>query len=173
MPTKKTGTQVLLPANVWFIRFSLLAALLLDLLPLGRAAWMPDFLAVVLVFWNIRRPQRIGLAVGFFFGLALDVHQAALLGQNALAYSVLSYFAVMIHRRVLWYPWPTRLLQLFLLFSSSHLIITVIRRLAGGMLPGWQALLAPILETLMWPIIFYLLEAPQRRAPDPDANRPI
>ena len=65
------GEQLLLPARPGFIWGSLLVALMLDLLPLGRVPWMPDFLAVVLVFWSIHQPRRVGLAVAFVFGLVL------------------------------------------------------------------------------------------------------
>ena len=54
------GQQLLLPASPTFIWASLLTALLLDMLPFGRNPWMPDFMALVLVFWNVHQPLRIG-----------------------------------------------------------------------------------------------------------------
>jgi len=48
-----------------------------------------------------------------------------------------------------------------------------VRMLAGGMFPGWWSLLAPVCEALLWPVAAWLLLAPQRRAPDPDQNRPL
>jgi len=86
------GQQLLLPASPTFIWASLLTALLLDMLPFGRNPWMPDFMALVLVFWNVHQPLRIGIALAFMFGLAVDVHQTALLGQHALSYTTLSFF---------------------------------------------------------------------------------
>jgi rod shape-determining protein MreD len=41
------------------------------------------------------------------------------------------------------------------------------------MFPGWTLMLAPVFEALLWPVVAWLLLAPQRRAPDPDANRPL
>jgi rod shape-determining protein MreD len=38
----------------------------------------------------VHQPLRVGIGAAFFFGLAMDVHQAALLGQHALAYTTLS-----------------------------------------------------------------------------------
>ncbi|MCL1962388.1 MAG: rod shape-determining protein MreD [Desulfovibrionaceae bacterium] len=167
------GHELLLPASPGFIWGSLLAALLLDLLPLGRVPWMPDFLAVALVFWSIHQPRRVGLTAAFLFGLVLDVHQAALLGQHALAYSVLIYFAIMLHRRIVWFPVLVQAIQLLPLLAAAHAITTALRLVGGGALPGWDALLAPLLETVLWPIVSVLLLAPQRRAPNPDANRPL
>ena len=76
----RPGQQLLLPANPLFIWFSLLLALMLNMLPLGRTPWMPDVLALVLVFWSVHQPLRVGIGAAFLFGLAMDVHQAALLG---------------------------------------------------------------------------------------------
>ena len=81
----RPGQQLLLPANPLFIWGSLIAGLLVNMLPLGRTPWMPDALALVLVFWSVHQPLRIGIGAAFMFGVAMDVHQAALLGQHALA----------------------------------------------------------------------------------------
>ena len=167
------GQELLLPANPVFIWGSLLAALMFDLLPLGRVAWMPDFLAVALVFWSIHQPRRVGLTAAFLFGLALDVHQASLLGQHALAYSVLIYFAIMLHRRIPWFSVLGQAIQLLPLWLAAHVITTALRLIDGGALPGWNVLLAPLLEAALWPIVSVLLLAPQRRAPNADANRPL
>lgn len=167
------GEPLLLPASPVFIWGSLLVALMLNLLPLGRVLWMPDFLAVVLVFWSIHQPRRVGLGAAFLFGLALDVHQASLLGQHALAYSVLIYFAIMVHRRIRWFSVPAQALQLLPLFAMAHAITIVLRLIGGAVFPGWPVLAAPLLEAALWPIVSALLLAPQRRAPNPDANRPL
>jgi rod shape-determining protein MreD len=171
MPSQRQ--PLLLPASPVFIWGSLALALLLDLLPLGRVAWMPDFLAVVLVFWSIHQPRRVGLAAGFVFGLLLDVHQAALLGQHALAYAVLIYFAIMLHRRIPWFALSWQAVQLLPLFVAAHAITIAVRLIAGGLLPGWSVLLAPLLEALLWPLVSWLLLAPQRRAPNTDPTRPL
>lgn len=169
----RTGQQLLLPASPGFIWGSIVVALMLDLLPLGRVPWMPDFLAVVLVFWSIHQPRRVGLVAAFVFGLMLDVHQAARLGQHALAFTVLIHFAIMLHRRILWFSVPGQAVQLLPLFAAAHAITIVLRLLGGAQFPGWSLLLSPVLEAALWPIVSTLLLAPQRRAPDPDANRPL
>ena len=169
----RTGQQLLLPANPLFIWVSLLVALLLDMLPLGRVPWMPDFLALVLVFWNVHQPLRVGIGMAFVFGLGMDVHQSALLGQHALSYTTLSFFAAMIYRRLLWFTVPSQALQMLPLFALAHGVELAIRLLAGGTFPGWLMLLAPLLESLLWPVVSILLLVPQRRAPDRDQNRPL
>jgi rod shape-determining protein MreD len=167
------GQQLLLPANPFFIGLSLVVALLLNFLPLGRAPYMPDFLAIALVFWAVHQPRRVGIGVAFVFGLAMDVHQVALLGQHALAYSLLTFLAIMIHRRLLWFSVPSQAVQVLPLFVAAHALELGIRLVAGGTFPGTGAFLAPVLEAVLWPMASLVLLAPQRRAPDPDENRPL
>ena len=169
----RQGQQLLLPANPFFIWGTLLLALIVNMLPLGRAPWMPDVMAVVLVFWSVHQPQRVGIGLAFFFGLFMDVHQAALLGQHALSYTALSFFAITIHRRLLWFSVPSQAVQVLPLFVTAHAIELALRMVAGGVFPGLYILLAPLVEAVLWPVISVILLAPQRRAPDPDENRPL
>jgi rod shape-determining protein MreD len=169
----RPGQQLLLPANPVFIWGSLLLALLTNMLPLGRSAWLPDLMALALVFWSVHQPLRVGIGAAFMFGLAMDVHQSALLGQHALAYTALSYFAITIHRRLLWFSVPSQAVQVLPLFAAAHAIELAVRMLAGGIFPGWTVFLTPFVEALLWPVVSVVLLVPQRRAPDPDANRPL
>jgi rod shape-determining protein MreD len=162
-----------MPVNPLFMWFTLLFALALNVVPLGRIPAMPDFLALVLVFWNVHQSRRIGVGVAFLFGLLMDVHSGAVLGQHALAYTLLSFFAITVHRRLLWFSVPSQALQILPLFLAAHAVSMLVRMIAGGMFPGWELLLAPAFEALLWPIVTLLLLAPQRRAPDPDQNRPL
>jgi rod shape-determining protein MreD len=173
----RPGQQLLLPAKAVFIWGSLMVALginfFLNMSMWGRAAWSPDLLALLLAFWTIHQPQRIGIGIAFCFGLLLDVHQGAMLGQHALAYTLLSFLSIAIHRRLLWFTVPSQAFQVFPLFAAAHAIELAVRMLSGSNFPGLPMLLAPVLESLLWPVVSVILLMPQRRAPDPDAHRPL
>ncbi len=173
----RQGQQLLLPANPLFIGATLIGALMLNMVQnmglWGRAAWVPDMLALVLVFWSIHQPQRVGIGLAFVAGLSMDIHQSGLLGSHALAYTVLTFLAIAIHRRLLWFSVPSQALQVLPLFLVAHVIELALRLLAGGSFPGVLMLLAPLVESLLWPVVSILLLAPQRRAPDRDAHRPL
>lgn len=165
------GKQLLLPASPLFIWTSLIAALLLTML--GSEPWMPDLLALVLVFWTIHQPLRVGMLAAFCFGLVMDVHQAGLLGQHALSYTALSFLSIMIHRRMLWFGAPSQALQLLPLMVAAHMLELVVRLLSGGSMPPWTFWISPLLQALLWPLASIVLLMPQRRAPDPDLTRPL
>lgn len=167
------GDQLLLPANPLFILLTLLLALAFNLLPLGRSPAVPDMLALTLAFWAVNQPRRVGVGISFFFGLLMDVHQGSLLGQHGLAYSLLAFAAVALHRRMLWFPVLQQAMQVLPLFIAAHLVSLAVRMVAGDLFPGWTYFIAPCIEALLWPVVTFVYLAPQRRAPDPDENRPL
>jgi rod shape-determining protein MreD len=168
-----TSDQLLMPVNPWFVGFTLLLACLFNMVPLGRVPAMPDFLAVTLMFWIVHEPRRVGVGVAFMFGLLMDVNDGAVLGQHALAYTVLGFLAVTVHRRLAGFSALSQMFQVFPLLLAAHAVSLTVRTFAGGMFPGWGLFLAPVFEALLWPLADWLLLAPQRRAPDRDQNRPL
>jgi rod shape-determining protein MreD len=101
------------------------------------------------------------------------VHDATLLGENALAYTLLSYLAIMIHRRVLWFPLVTQAIHVFPLLLMTQAIQVVVRFAVTGRFPGWLQFIESVIAVALWPAVTWLLLAPQRRAVDKDHTRPI
>ena len=164
---------LLLPVNRAFIAFTLAAAFVLDLLPWGDSWWAPDFLALALVFWNVHQPHKVGIGIAFLLGLLLDVHGGALLGERALAYSLLSYGAISLHRRILWFGTVGKMFHVLPLLVGAQLATILVRLLLGSGLPGWTPLLSCVVTSLLWPLAELVLLAPQRRAVERDENRPL
>lgn len=164
---------ILLPVSAAFIALSLIAAFILNLLPWGQWVGVPDFVALVIVFWSIHQPRKVGIGLAFFMGLLMDVHDASLLGQNALAYTLLSYFAIMIHRRVVWFPLLTQALHVLPLLLLAQCIQLLVRLAVGGGFPGWSYFAESVVAACLWPVATAILLAPQRRAVNRDDTRPI
>lgn len=166
---------ILLPVSPFFIAFSLMVAFFLNFLPWGTWFGVPDFVALVLVFWSIHQPRKVGIGVAFTMGLLMDVHDAIHLGENALAYTLLSYFAITIHRRVLWFKplaQSLHVLPLFLFVQAAQMTIRLVVS-PDAQFPGVLYFSESFVTTLMWPFVTWLLLAPQRRAIDKDDTRPI
>lgn len=165
------GQQLLMPVRPAYIAASLVVALALAMLPVGRVPWMPDILLVVLAFWGLQQPLRVGMGTAFVFGLCMDVQQSALFGQHALAYAVVMYGVARIQRRLHWYGEGSQALMMLGVFASAHLVEVVIGMLGGGTAPGWWLLLAPCLDALLWVPVSWVLLAPQRQAPKRSEKR--
>jgi rod shape-determining protein MreD len=154
---------LLRPVNPLFIWIVLLLFLVLNLLPWGRLPWVPDFIALGLVFWNVHQPRRVGMGAAFVFGLLMDVHNGALLGQHALAYTLLSYGAITLYRRILWYPLWVQLFAVLVLLILAQLSSLIIRLWVGGSFPGLIYFGESVVGAVLWPLASWILLAPQRR----------
>ncbi len=173
-PRGQPHKQVLQPARAFFIWASLVTGLALDLLPWGRTPLVPDFLALVLVFWNIHQPRRVGMAAAFMFGLLMDVHNGALFGEHALAYTLLSYGAIALHRRILWFSVPSQSLFVLPLLLVAQLASAAVRLWVGGYSAYWWTELSEsAVGALLWPLVTWILLAPQRRSVTRDDTRPL
>ncbi|HNC52779.1 MAG TPA: rod shape-determining protein MreD [Accumulibacter sp.] len=173
MQTSYSSSRILLPVRPWFIACSLLLALLLNFLP--TAAWpaVPDWTALLIVFWSVREPRRVGMGLAFLFGVAMDVADASLLGQHALAYVLVAYAASSLSRRILWFPLAQQALQVFPLLLLVQLVQFGVRMLIGGDFPGIGYFLGPVFSALLWPLLTFLLLLPQHQPVDRDDNRPL
>lgn len=173
----RPGQAVLLPISTPFIWFSLSLSFVLNVAMSmalqGQTQGLPDFLVLTLCFWSLFAANRVGLSVAFLAGVLMDVHASSLLGQHALAYTVLAYLGLSLQRRLSFFTPGQQALQLMPVFFGIHALQWLVRALSDGGWSSWWLLLAPILETLLWPLWFLWLEWPQRRAPDPDQHRPL
>lgn len=169
----KGARHLLLPVDLRFLWGSLLVSLKLNLLPLGRITWMPDFLLLALVFWCLHQPRHVGVLVACGFGLIMDVHRTSLLGTHMLAYGAAAYVVYLLHRRLPLFSAHWQALQLSGVFVATHGLLWLLHLASGGHWPGAGLLFAPVLEALLWPLLDRVLLAPQRRAPDRDVTRPL
>jgi rod shape-determining protein MreD len=164
---------ILLPVRAGTIVASFVGALLLNFLPWPDTALAPDFVALTLAFWCVRQPRLVGLATAWVLGLVVDAGNGVLLGQHALAYSALAFFAIALSRRILWFEAWGQMLHVLLLLEGAQLVALGVRLVAGAEFPGWSLFAGPLAATALWPALSWLLLIPQRRPIEIDENRPI
>src|SRR5919108_4060328 len=155
--------QILQPVRASTIIASFALALFLDFLPWRDLRLVPDFVALVLAFWCVRQPRLVGLGVGWTLGLLCDAGNGVLLGQHALAYSLLAFLAVWLSRRILWFGPMLQSLHVALILLVSQTAALIVRLAAGAEFPGWPIVVGPIAGAMLWPMISWLLLLPQRR----------
>jgi rod shape-determining protein MreD len=174
MQLSDTASQrILLPVRASTILISFTLALLANFLPWKNIAYVPDFVALVLAFWCIRQPRLIGLGVGWMLGLLIDVGNGVLMGQHALAYSLLAFASITLSRRVLWFPLWGQALHVAALLLLPQAIAALIRLAAGAEFPGWQIAIGPLVGAALWPLVSTLLLMPQRMPAEVDETRAI
>lgn len=163
--------EILLPVTGALVAATLVAALVLNLIPWPAMAMRlrPDLCALALIYWGMHQPRGIGFTVAFLLGLAMDIADANLLGQHALAYVVVLYGAIALHRRVLKFSLAAQTLHVAPLLVAVEAIAVLARIVAGAQWPGWTVLVGPLIASLLWVPLCLLLRLP--RVPKPGADR--
>ena len=155
--------EFLLPASRTFIGASLFVALMLDWLP-WQGIWLalkPDFTALVLLYWCTHKPYRVGIGVAWVVGILADVADASLLGQHALAYSVLAFGGIVLHRRVQMFDLRQQTLQIFPLLLLAYAVYAAVHWQVRGYI-AWEYFIGSVVSALLWPPLTILLQALRR-----------
>lgn len=168
-----TSSRILQPVRPWFVVLSLLAALMLNLLPTSEWPGVPDWAALTLIFWSVRESRRVGMGWGFALGLLMDVADASLLGQHALAYVLATYIASSLSKRILWFPLAQQALHVLPLLLLVQILQFGVRMASGAAFPGLDYLIGPFVGAVLWLPLTYALLLPQYQPVERDANRPI
>lgn len=155
--------QILQPVRVSTIIASFALALFLNFLPWRDLRVVPDFVALVLVFWCVRQPRLVGLGVAWTLGLVTDAGNGVLLGQHALSYSLLAFLGIWLSRRILWFGSGLQALHVGAMLLVAQGVSVLVRLAAGNDFPGWPIIVGPLAGALLWPFASWLLLSPQRR----------
>lgn len=155
--------HILKPVRLSTIVTSFAIALLLNFLPWNDLRVVPDFVALVLCFWCVRQPRVIGLGIAWMLGVLMDAGNGVLLGQHALAYSLLAFLSIWLSRRILWFASPLQALHIAPLLLAAQGVVLLVRLGAGAGFPGWALAVGPLLGALLWPLVTWVLLIPQRR----------
>jgi rod shape-determining protein MreD len=165
--------RILLPVRLAYMAFTLVLALLFNLLPWRDVVGVPDMVALVLTFWCVHQPRKMGIGIAWFAGVVMDAGNGALFGQHAFAYAVLAFAAISLHRRILWFSLWRQAAHVLVLFLASQLLMLAVRLVAGGAFPGLTYFAGSFVAAALWPSATFLLLLPQRRPGSVDENRPI
>jgi rod shape-determining protein MreD len=158
-----SSSQILLPVRMSTVFGSFALALFLNFLPWPDLRLVPDCVALVLAFWCVRQPRLVGIGVGWMLGLLADAGNGVLLGQHALAYSLLAFLSVWLSRRILWFGPMLQSLHIALILLATQAAVLIVRLGAGDPFPGWPIFVGPLVGAILWPTVTWLLLLPQRR----------
>jgi rod shape-determining protein MreD len=139
---------------------SLIVCYLLQLMPLPQAMlpFKPYWLALMLVYWALETPERVGLGLAFILGLIGDTLSGELLGEQALRLCILCFIILRFRSRLRFFPMWQQSLALFALLLNDRIVLLMIRACSGEVAPAPTFWLAPITGMLTWPWLFLLLD---------------
>ncbi len=153
------------PGRRYVIYLTLMAGYLLTIMPMPDWAqiYRPQWVALILIYWCMALPDRVGVGVGFITGLLLDVLAGTLLGQHALGLSVVAFLALRLHLRVRVMPLRQQVFTIFILLLVERLLALWSTGAAGYPTPSLWYWMTPTVSMLLWPWIYLLLRKVRRR----------
>ena len=147
-------------ANAILFWSSVVLCFLLQLMPLPQALlpFKPYWLALILVYWALETPERVGLGLAFIVGLIGDALTGELLGEQALRLCILCFIILRFRSRLRFFPMWQQSLALFVLLLNDRVVLLMIRACAGEPSPPAAFWLAPVAGMLAWPWLFLLFD---------------
>jgi rod shape-determining protein MreD len=141
------------------IFLSLVAALLLTIMPMPLwAQWgRPEWVAMVLLYWVMALPERVGIGIAGLTGLALDIIEGAPLGQNMFALGVLTYLVLILYQRLRMYNPLQQSAVIFVLVGLNQLLCHWVQTLIGTPSPNLLFILPALVSAMIWPWLLIFL----------------
>lgn len=143
-----------------------LVAMVLTMLPwpVWTEQFRPDWVGLVLIYWCMALPNRVNVGTGFVVGLMLDVlYGSVILGENALAKSLMAFLTVHFHLQLRMYPRWQQAVVVLVLVAANNLLVLWIKHLAGQAPSTWSYLTPSVVSMLLWPWLFVILRDIRRR----------
>ena len=145
--------------GTWMIILSLIVGMILDIFPLPES-WLPfrpTFTFLVLAYWIMALPHRVGLLWAFITGVALDALLGTTLGLHCFALALLTFILQLNHQRIRLFPlWKQAMTMTFL--SVIYLAVVLwLARLTGKPESNSLYWIAALTNGILWPWLFVLL----------------
>ena len=153
-------------ASTQLILISLVIGFLINIMPWQGTFLLirPDVYLLVLIYWSMEEPRKVGAGTAFFSGLLIDIAGGYFFGQNALVYSISAYIALQFRLRILSFNLVVQALHIFVILFLGQAILVFEFLIMGVELPNNFYFLRSLIAMCLWPVISLILELPRRQA---------
>ena len=148
----------------WLIITSFFVAYVLAVLPMPQ--WLmwarPEWVALILIYWAIALPHRVGILTALVLGIMLDALEGALLGQNAFALVVVAVLCQTLYQRLRVFSVVQQAATVFVVIGINQLVCQWVQNLEGIGSPSLMFLLPAVSSALLWPVVLHVLRRLRR-----------
>ena len=149
----------------WLIVTSFLVAYVLAVLPMPL--WLmwarPEWVALILIYWAIALPHRVGILTALALGVMLDALEGAVLGQNAFSLLVVALLCQTLYQRLRVFSVLQQAGTVFVLIGINQLVCQWVQNLEGVGGPSLLFLLPAVSSALLWPVVLHVLRRLRRQ----------
>lgn len=147
------------------IIMSLFVALMLTIVPLPEhaAIYRPQFAMLVLIYWVLLLPHRVGVGTAWCVGLLMDVLLGGVLGEYALAFSIVAYLTYRVHTRMRMFPVVQQTFFAMGMVAIAQVLVAWINYLAGARYHFSLHLVTVLTSAICWPLVYFVLNSVQSK----------
>ncbi len=149
--------------HVILITFIFALALTILPMPTAFADYRPEWVAIVLLYWIMALPHRVGIFSAWMLGIALDVLKGALLGQHALALAIAAFLMLHLHLRLRMYPFWQQSVVIGLILLIYQALLFWIYDMTSDITLSWPYWIPSLIGAVLWPWLFIILRDVRRR----------
>ena len=144
---------------------SFIIAYMLTAMPLPEWAvnWRPAWVTIVLIYWCLALPERVGIGIAWLSGLFLDVQLGTVFGQNAIALTIIAYVIIKLHKRIRVFPLAQQAMIVCSLLLITQLLALWIRGMMGFPPQHWTFWTPAFTSMIIWPWLFIILRDVRRK----------
>ncbi len=148
----------------WLIVTSFLVAYVLAVLPMPQwLMWVrPEWVALILIYWAIALPHRVGILTALALGIMLDALEGAVLGQNAFSLVVVAVLCQTLYQRLRVFSVLQQAGTVFVVIGINQLVCQWVQNLEGIGSPSLLFLLPAVSSALLWPVVLHILRRLRR-----------
>lgn len=156
--------MIALPRGFWVIWGTFFLAMVCMLIPLPEWAriYQPQWATLVLIYWCLALPERVGVGTAWVLGLMLDVLTGTLLGQHALGLSIVAFLALKMYQRLRVFPMWQQALSIMVLVAMQQMVSLWVLGIIGTPPSTWAYWISSITSLLLWPWIYLFLRNTRR-----------
>ncbi len=132
-------------------------------------AFRPFWLGLLVIWWSLEAPERLGLGTAFVLGLTQDVLIGTLLGEHAFRLVAIAFILLRFRSRLRFFPMWQQALAVLAILLNDRVVTWAIRSFAGDTAIDWRFWMSPVVAALLWPWLFLLLDDLRRRSRPRDA----
>ncbi|MCS4505524.1 Rod shape-determining protein MreD [wastewater metagenome] len=149
----------------WVILVSVFLALILSVVPMPTSLELvrPPWTLVVIIYWVLALPERVGVGVAWGGGLFVDILQSMPLGAHALGFALVAWLTLKLHRRLRIFPMWQQAMTVLVLSLLVRVLLFWVDGITGRANPGWWHWMPAFSATVVWPVVFFTLREARRR----------
>ncbi len=150
-------------SNVYWATLAVGVLLAVVAVPAPLLPFKPFWLGLLVIYWALEAPERMGLRNAFLLGLLGDLLAGNLIGEQALRLTIIAFIVLRLRSRMRFFPMLQQALVVFALLLNDRVVMLMVRAFQGTAPPDWTFWVAPFTGVFLWPWLFLLLDIARAR----------